>query len=108
MAKWSETKCKEVFENANKAGLKAAASVKQKTDIKGTVAIRIEPATIKFAKWMLEKGLAKKVIGGAGVEYRIIGYGSNYDKYNAYATAFIDVVNNAGIKKISARYYPID
>ncbi len=56
----------------------------------------IRPASSKFARWLLKKGLASRGEGG-GVKIWIGGGGQSVERKKAYAKAFAEVLNANGI-----------
>jgi hypothetical protein len=60
--------------------------------------INIKPATSKFAKWMVFKGLARIDEYAGGVTYWIKDYNQSMQKKETYAHAFANALAGAGIK----------
>lgn len=59
--------------------------------------ITIKPANSAFAKWLMEKNLAKKASYGSGVLIWVYQYGQSYERKAAYAGAFAGVLQKYGI-----------
>ena len=123
MATWSEKWCKEVFEKAHEAGIEAGNAVNETPMIVGEVnpatgqtkpsggkwvapgicgfaSVNIKPANCKFARWLVENGLARKSSYYGGVMYHVHQYNQSYERKSAYAYAFANVLREAGLKKV--------
>lgn len=59
--------------------------------------ITIKPANSAFAKWLMEKNLARKASYGSGVLIWVYQYGQSYERKAAYAGAFAGVLQKYGI-----------
>lgn len=71
-------------------------------DACGFAWVNIKPGNIKFAKWMVASGMAKKDSYNGGVRYPVFEFGQMISKKEAYAYAFAETLREAGIKRVYA------
>jgi len=64
--------------------------------------VNIKPAHSKFAKWMLNAGLATKDSYNGGICYWIRDYGQSMQMKEAYVYAFASTLHEHGILKVYA------
>jgi hypothetical protein len=60
--------------------------------------ITIHPATCSFARWLKKAGKTKGRAYGGGTQIWVSAYGQSAQRKDAYAVAFANVLNAAGIK----------
>jgi hypothetical protein len=63
--------------------------------------INIKPANSKFAKWLLEKGLASKDSYLGGVTIWVGKFNQSYEHKSSYAYMFANVLKENGINATS-------
>jgi hypothetical protein len=63
--------------------------------------INIKPANSKFAKWMLEKGHARKDSYLGGITVWVGKFNQSYEHKSSYAYMFANVLKENGIKATS-------
>ena len=64
----------------------------------GFAGVNIKPATSKFAKLLVSKGIAKKDSYAGGVTMRVNYFGQVMEMKEAFANAFADVLYEEGIR----------
>jgi hypothetical protein len=124
MATMTEKQCVDLYESAYRAGMEAGNNVDETPmlvedsdpitgqikpngkryvipGICGFASVRIKPANVKFAKWLVKKRFAMKSNMG-GIVFHVHEFNQSYERKTAFAYAFANVLYDAGLTKVFA------
>ena len=110
--KFSPTEALALFAKADAAGMAAASAHKPEPmvvrsgsyvyepvmdGVCGFAWVNVKPGNSQFAKWMVKEGKARKDSYEGGVQVWVSQFNQSMEKKYAYAAAFANVLNEAGV-----------
>lgn len=95
--KMTEAECAALHNAADEAGKAAALNTKVFGGC-GFAWVVVKPANCRFARWLNTHGHASKSQYEGGMKLWVSNYGQNAAAKYAYASAYSDVVEKAGVK----------